>query len=35
VLVDDHEAICERLRTTGHFVFYSPQNGLLFEDDKA
>ena len=35
VLVDDHEAICERLRRTGDFVFYSSQNGLLFEDDKA
>jgi hypothetical protein len=35
VLVDDHESICERLRTTGDFIFYSPQNGLLFEDDKA
>jgi len=33
VLVDDHELICERLRTTGDFVFYSPQNGLLFEDE--
>ena len=27
VLVNDHESICERLRTTGDFVFYSSQNG--------
>jgi hypothetical protein len=33
VLVDDHEAIWQRLRTTGDFVFYSSQNGLLFEDE--
>src|SRR5262245_45575198 len=33
VLVNDHELICERLRRTGDFVFYSPQNGLLFEDE--
>jgi len=33
VLVNDHESICERLRTTGDFIFYSPQNGLLFEDE--
>ena len=33
VLVNDHESICERLRTTGDFVFYSSQNGLLFEDE--
>jgi len=32
-LVDDHESICERLRTTGDFVFYSSQNGPLFEDE--
>ena len=33
VLVEDHESICDRLRRTGDFVFYSPQNGLLFEDE--
>ena len=33
VLVDDHQSICDRLRSTGDFVFYSPQNGLLFEDE--
>ena len=32
-LVNDHESICERLRRTGDFIFYSPQNGLLFEDE--
>jgi hypothetical protein len=33
VLVDDHESICDHLRRTGDFVFYSSQNGLLFEDE--
>ncbi len=32
-LVNEHERICERLKQTGDFVFYSSQNGLLFEDE--
>ena len=33
VLVNEHELICERLKKTGDFVFFSSQNGLLFEDE--
>jgi|APDOM4702015023_1054809.scaffolds.fasta_scaffold50197_2 hypothetical protein len=33
VLENDHQMICERLQRTDDFVFYSPQAGLLFEDE--
>jgi len=33
VLVNEHLLICERMKQTGDFVFFSGQNGLIFEDE--